>query len=106
MPHPIRTVTELVAAFSGNDTVELTNAKSGRKFGGPGIEAGGRIQLGTATTAEVAVTDANGRVLHSAAAAVTTDTDIAPVPMGVKAPLTATVTNADGSLEVFWSVKK
>jgi hypothetical protein len=73
-----------------------------------GIEAGGRVDLGTATTADVLVKDGTGKVLISTVT-YTSDTDILPIPTGVTGPITVTVTNisnAAHTLKVHWWVKR
>lgn len=109
MSIPLRTVESLSAVITGNVTGQQMLNHRGRLFGSPAIEAGGRIDLGTATTAKVAVTDANGRVLHSGAAAITSDTDIASTAGAIKGPISVTVTeisNAAHTLTVYWGVKR
>jgi len=102
---PKRTVEALTLACAGDVTAKsMTNVKTGRVFGSAGIEAGGRIVLGTATTASVSVVDSNGVVLTSGT--VTSNTTVAPVPRGVQGPLKVTVSASNGSLTVYWSVKK
>ena len=106
---PKRMSTDLRAAITGNVTdQEMLQVRNSRKFGSPGIEAGGRIVLGTATTADVTVKDANGKVVYSATG-ITANTDINPVPTGVKGPLKVTVANISNSahtLTVYWVVRK
>lgn len=87
----------------------LKDRTQAHAFGSPGIDAGGRIVLGTATTAKVLVVDSTGKVLHSAASAVVADTTIDPTGAGVVGPISVTVTeisNAAHTLTVYWSVKK
>jgi hypothetical protein len=110
MSHPRRTMTDLIASITG-DVIdqEMVKVKDGNRYGGPALEAGGRIVLGTATTVKVLVEDQNGVVLHSAAAAVTANVDIEPIPQGVKLPLLVTTTeisDAAHTLTVYWSIKK
>lgn len=102
---PPRTTDSLTLNCPGDlaDTPMLSD-KTGRTFGSPGIEGGGRIELLTATTASVSVVDANGVVLTSGT--VTQDTTVAPVPRGVKGPLYVTVSSSNGTLKVTWIVKK
>lgn len=110
MPLPKRTMSELVAVITGNVTdQELIQRKNSKTMGGPAIECGGRIVLGTATTVKVLVKDSNGVVLHTADVAVTENVDIPPIPQGVKCPLLVTTTeisNAAHTVSVYWSVKK
>jgi len=109
--HPIKTVTLLSVDLSDQtdgafSLLQDNGPRAGKDFGGPGVEAGGRIVMTTATTAHVLVEDATGKVLHDAT--ITVDTDIDPIPAGVMCPLTATATSvsAAGTLTVYWSVKK
>lgn len=109
MARPQRTVIPLSASITGNVADQELIQPNGRGLGGSGIEAGGRIVLGTATTAEVLVKDGMGKVLHSAASPVIANVDIDPISHGIKGPLTVTVTNISNSahtLTVYWSVKK
>lgn len=103
------TVVQLSAAVTGNVTSqELVQAKNGRTFGSSGIEGGGRIVLGTATSVDVQVVDATGVVLL-ATTTITSNTTIDPVPRAVKGPLTVTTTNisnAAHTVTIYWSVKK
>lgn len=105
---PKRTVTSLVAAITGNVAAqEMLQQHNDRQFGSPGIEAGGRIVLGTATTVDVVVTDANGKVLYNDT--VVADVDINPVAHAVQGPLMVTTTNisnAAHTLSVYWGIKK
>ena len=105
-----RTVDNIKLDVTGNTAGSAMRDRQGnRNYGGTGIDAGGRIALGTATTAKVAVTDATGRVLHSPTNAVTASVDIPPTAAGLVAPLTVVVTeisNAAHTLTVYWSVKK
>ena len=102
---PKATVVNLQASIAGDVTdQEFLQVKNGRRFGSPGVEGGGRVNLLTATTAAVTIKDSNGIVLCNAT--ITADTDINPIPIGVKCPLLVTVAASDGTLEAFWSVKK
>lgn len=107
-----RTVDNLKLAITGNVADQKLLGRQNRTdlpYGGTGIDAGGRIALGTATTAKVSVVDATGRVLHSPTNAVTASVDIPPTAAGVVGPLLVTVTeisNAAHTLTVYWSVKK
>lgn len=98
----------LKAAITGNVAAqEMKRQYRDLALGGDAIEAGGRIDLGTATTADVVVKDANGTVLHNAT--ITSDTDVAAAAKGVRLPLNVTVTNISNSahtLTVYWSVRK
>lgn len=107
---PKPTVIALKAAITGNVTdqamVQVRN--NGRAFGSMGVETGGRIVLGTATTADVTVKDTNGKVLYSATGVVA-NTTINPIPAGVQGPLLVTIaniSNAAHTLTVYWGVKK
>lgn len=111
MSIPQPSVINLKAEITGNVTTqEMVQVRNhGRAFGSAGIEGGGRIVLKTATSVKVLVVDANGVVLHSDASAVTSNTDIAPIPQGVQGPLkvtTTSISNAAHTLIVYWSVKK
>lgn len=104
------TVVELMQAITGNidaSSTGMRQAKNGKIFGSSGIEAGGRIVLGTATTADVLIVDATGKILHNAT--VTSNKTIDPIPAGVKGPISVAVTNISNSahtLTVYWWVKK
>jgi hypothetical protein len=101
-------VTNLVAAITGNVTnQEMTATRGDRTFRGGGIEAGGRIVLGTATTVDVVVADGRGRQLYSGT--VVANTNIDPVPVGIAGPIKVTTTNisnAAHTLTVYWSIKE
>lgn len=96
-------VVNLSAAFTGNATTALTDAKG--FSGGSGIDGGGRIDLGTATTLVLTVTDATGRVLVNGVT-YASDTDIAPTAAVLKAPLTAVIASSNGSSTVSWGILK
>lgn len=89
---------------------EMLKTRSGgltAVYGGPAVEVGGRIVLGSGvTTVDVLVEDSDGKVLHNAT--VTANKDIDPIPTGVKLPLLVTTENIAGGTEltVHWSVKK
>ena len=107
----LQNTVQLKASITGTVAAQemKLNNNSQFSFGSPGIEAGGRIVLGTATTAKVLVTDQTGKVLHSAASAVTSNTDIDPIPAGVQGPLLVTVTeisNSAHTLTVYWTVRR
>lgn len=110
MAIPKQRVVELRLDITGNVADQpMLQTKNGRTFGSAGIETGGRIILGTATTAKVLIKDANGKVLHDNASAVTASKTIDPVPTGVKGPLVVTVTeisNAAHTLAVTYGVQK
>lgn len=101
-----RMVHSLQVDITGNVSSEpLLNTRGDRPFRGGGVEAGGRIVLGTATTADVLVTDGVGRELYNGT--VTDDVTIDPASRGVVAPISVTVTNisnAAHTLSVYWSV--
>ncbi len=108
MSAPQKSVLLAKAAITGNvSNQQMVDYYDGSTFVGAGIEAGGRIDLGTATTAVVTVTDSLGKVLYTGT--VTVDTDVSPTPMGVKAPLFVTVTSISNSahtLTVYWFLKR
>lgn len=106
MSKPQRTVVDLIASVTGDGTFAMKKARYLTAWGGTGIEAGGRIVLGTGTTGKFQITDANGKVLYSNAAAVTTNTDIAPIPAGILGPITIVATATDGTFTIYWSVKR
>lgn len=102
-------VVVLTAAITGNVASQsmLNRKLNSRAFGSAGLDAGGRVDLGTATTADVVVKDTLGKVIYSAT--VTSDTDISPTAAGVQGPLKVTVTNISNSahtLTVYWYVRK
>ena len=113
---PIKDVTTLIAELTGNVSTQVMKLLADSAIttgkvagGGAGIEAGGRIVLGTATTVKVEVLDATGKVLHSNGTAVTANKDIQPVAHGVQLPLTVTTTeisNSAHTVTVHWSVKR
>ena len=109
MAHPRRTTTNLSITMTGNSgPTDMVQRYQSKPYGGSCIEAGGFIELGTATTVDVLVVDVNGKVLN-AATTYTSDTTIAPVPEGVHAPLRVTTTNISNSahtVTVHWVVKK
>lgn len=102
-------VASLYASITGNVTdQEMLRSTGDRTFRGGGIEAGGRIVLGTATSADVTVKDSTGRVLYSSTGVVA-NTTIDPAPRGVVGPLKVTVaniSNAAHTLSVYWSVNE
>lgn len=103
------TVLTVSSAFTGNATdQQMKHIGEARVFNGAGIEAGGRVVLGTATSADVTVKDSLGRVIY-AATGIVSNTDIEPTPMGIHGPLLVTVaniSNAAHTLTVYWSVKR
>lgn len=109
MSSPQHTVVTYKAAITGNvSNQEMLDYTDGSHLGGAGIEAGGRIDLGTATTADVTIKDQLGKTVYSKVAVVA-DVDIDPVAAGVVGPLTVTVaniSNAAHTLTVYWFVKK
>lgn len=109
MTNPRSTVLQLKASITGNVVAQVfLQAKNGKQWGGDGIEAGGRVVLGTATTADVLVTDTQGKVLKATTTFAANGT-IDPIPAGVKGPLLVTITNisnAAHTLTVFWNVKR
>ena len=111
MAHPIRSVVPLRADITGDVTTQAMlqdDDQQGLPAGGPGLEAGGRVVLGTATQVDVTVLDANGLVLYDVNA-LGADIDIEPDAHGVMMPLTVTTDNisdAAHTLTVYWFVKK
>lgn len=115
MAHPIRSVVACKAVITGNvvapgqDMVQDDPQDTGLPAGGPGIEAGGRVVLGTATSADVNVLDANGTVLLTSTTVGVGNLDIEPDAHGVMMPLkviVANISNAAHTLTVYWFVKK
>ena len=102
------TVVDLTLAITGNVSAQsLARRKGGGTSYGSGLDAGGRIDLGTATTAVVTITDSLGVVLHSGT--VTTDTTVAPTAQGLQGPILVTVasiSNSAHTLTVSWKIKK
>ena len=89
---------------SGNGTFLFVNRYRGTTVGGDAIEAGGRIDRTTGSSA-LAIEDQNGVSLYSAATSA--DTTVDPVPRGVRLPLKAITTGAGDLVgTVYWSVKK
>lgn len=86
------------------NAVQLVQAHNGRVFGSAGVEAGGRIVLGTATTGHIVVYDSVGKVLHDTV--VTSNKTIDPIPAGVKGPIFVDQSSSDGDFTIYWSVKK
>lgn len=103
-----RTLDHMTAEITGNVSAqEMICDRTDRVARFSGIDGGGRINLGTATTVGVLVEDQNGVILHNAT--ITTDTDVDPVPRGVKGPLkvtTTSISNAAHTLTVTWSLKR
>lgn len=97
-------VVNLTKAFTGDAAAQQLNDARGYS-GGSGIDGGGRIDLGSATTLVLTVTDATGRVLVNGVT-YTSDTDIAPTAAVLKAPLTATVASSNGTSTVSWGILK
>lgn len=110
MSHVKPALVNVVASITGDVAAqEMLKQRNGLPARFSGIDAGGRINLGTATTVKVLVEDQDGVVLHSAAAAVTEDTDIDPVPRGVRGPLKVTTTeisNAAHTVTVTWGIRR
>lgn len=108
MSKPQNTVVDLELAITGNLSVtSLPRRLRGGTTYGSGLDAGGQIEMGTATSAAVLVTDANGIVLHNAT--ITDDTTVEPTAQGISGPLKVTVTsisNAAHTLTVRWKLKK
>lgn len=109
MAKTAQSVVPLILACTGNTAItSMTQVNGGAVFRKSGIEAGGRIVLGTATAATVLVKDGTGRVLYNAA--VTASTDIPAGPAGVTGPITVTATSVSnsttGTFTVYWWVKK
>lgn len=106
---PRRSVTNVKAAITGNVTDQnVVSEKTSIPYGGPGIDLGGRIVLGTATTVDVTVKDSDGKVLYSATG-ITTNVSIDGTGNGIKGPLlvtTANISNAAHTLTIYWKVKK
>lgn len=102
-------VHSLEAQIVGNvSNQEMVASTGDRTFRRSGIEAGGRIVLGTATTVDVTVVDGVGRVLYSSTGVVASVT-IDPGPRGVVPPLkvtTANISSASHTLSVYWSVRE
>lgn len=98
----------LYADITGNVVgQEMVRRRGERTYRAAGIEAGGRIVLGTATTVDVTVTDANGVVLYDGT--VTSDTTVDPVPRWVDGPISVTTENISNSahtLSVYWGIKE
>lgn len=109
MSAPQKTVIVVKAAITGNVTAQaMLDYNDGSPAGFAGIEAGGRIVLGTATLADVTVKDALGKTIYSDTA-IAASTDIDPIPVGVLGPLNVTVaniSNAAHTLTVYWSIKR
>lgn len=99
----------LKAAIVGNVAAqEMVRTYRGLHFGGAGLEAGGSIKLGTATTVDVTVKDGNGRVIY-AATGIVADTVIDPIAGMVQGPLNVTIvniSNAAHTLTVYWGIKR
>ena len=99
----------LVASITGNVTDQaMVRQYRSLHFGGAGIEAGGRIVLGTATSVDVTVKDQNGKVLYTATG-ITANVTIDPIAAAIQGPLlvtTANISNAAHTLSVYWGVRK
>lgn len=108
---PPQTVVDLTAAITGNvASQQMVRVYDGAAFGEAGIEAGGRIVLGSGTTTvKVKIVDNTGKVLYSDANAVTANTDIAPIPTGIRGPLYVTTTNINDvtkTVTIYWFIKR
>lgn len=104
---PKRTVTELSATITGAASNVPLLQPNGREFGSPGVEAGGFIELLTATSATLSIRDSRNRLLYSNS--ITASTSVPAAASGVTGPLTVTVSaisNSAHSLKVTWWVKK
>jgi hypothetical protein len=90
----LKSTPTLIAEVAGNGSGQMVieGSNPARVWGGGGVSEGLRIELGTATTAKVEVKDSSGRVLHSAASAITADVDPDTAQRIVNGPLTWTVT--------------
>lgn len=100
---------QVSTAIIGNASLqELKRSDTSRSMHGSASELGGRIILGTATSVDVVVTDANGKVLFTQTG-ISSSTDIDPDVIGVLGPLYVTTTNISNSahtLTVVWTLKK
>lgn len=103
------TVLGLVAAITGDVSLQaMVNRYNNNPVGGHAIEGGGTVVLGTATTVDIQILDAND-VEIVAATTFTADGVIAPIPRGVELPLKVTTTNISNSahtVTVRYAVKK
>lgn len=104
----VRTHAAITGNVSNQEMLVLGDGNS-RVFGGHGLECGVLIKLGTATTVKVKIEDADGKILHSDTAAVTSTTDEDPSAKGVRGPLKVTTTEiSDGAhtLDVYVDVRQ
>ncbi len=91
--------------LTGDRTTLFVNRYRGQTVGGDVIEAGGRLDVSTASQGNIAIEDQNGVSLYSAAT--TVDTTVDPVPRGVRLPLKViTSSSSDFIGTVYWTVKK
>ena len=108
MAHPRATVIPLKAVGHASEDVDvtMTHAKTGEPVGGPGLEMGGYVKLGTATLIEILVTDVNGKGFGTGRITPSAGTFIESSGHGVTLPLKVRATNKNGTYDVYWWVQK
>ena len=112
MAHPIRSVVALklsrtAGASPGAVAMPQDDDQQSLPAGGPGLDAGGYIDLGASvTSATITVLDDTGSEIYSGTT--TEDLVVAATAHGVTMPLTANLTasQGSGSVVVYWWVKK
>lgn len=102
-------IIQLKYTFTGNESAKnlVMNDDGTTVWMGVGIEAGLHVALGTATTVDVQIKDALGRILYNKTN-ITANTTYTPVANGVKGPLTVTTANISNPLHtgtVYMAVK-
>jgi len=80
---------------------------AGSPAGGPGIEAGGLVDVAGGVTLTLTVVDKNGKLIYTGTA-LGGDTAINPIAHGVTMPLRVAVSSHSGSGNtiIYWWVKK
>lgn len=111
MSHPVPTIVPVYKAFTADASAQEMKRydisghdPNGQSVGGPALDAGGLVNLGTATTAIVTIKDAVGATIYTATIAA--DTVIPPTAVGCYGPLNCTVASSNGTLTVWWYLKK
>lgn len=105
MTIPPKRLENISAVCAGNVSGQVMHNRKGWDFGGTGVDAGGRVQLGSATTVTVTVVDSTGKKFINGVT-YTSSTDIAPTAAGVVGPMLVTISGSNGSSIIHWGVLK
>lgn len=109
MPAQLATATlQVSAAIVGNVVAQELIPRQGDHSAGAFCELGGFVKLGTATTIDVSVADANGKIVY-AATGIVANTNITPNVIGILGPLYVTITNISNAAHtatIYWNIKK